>query len=78
MPVDPNVIMGWVATSKKFVERRSLSRCSFPVSTDDRSMVAVAEESSGLAAVTICASNVLNLPRTLLTIRCRATKPMVE
>ena len=76
--MEANVILGWVATSKKLVERRSLSRISFPVSTDDRSMVAVAVESSGLGAVTIWASNEVNWPRTLLTIRCRATKPMVE
>ena len=76
--MDANVILGWVSTSKKLVERRSLSRISFPVLTEDRSMVALAVESSGLGAVTIWASNEVNWPRTLLTIRCRAMKPMVE
>ena len=69
---------GWVAASKKFSDRRSLSRISLPVSTEDRSTVAAAEESSGFGAVTMCPSNEVKRPRTLLTMRWRATKPMVE
>ncbi len=41
-------------------------------------MVAVAVDSSGFSAVTICPSNLVKFPRTLLTIRCLATKPMCE
>src|SRR6266542_3221817 len=67
MPVERKVMVGWLATSKKFSERRSLSRISLPVSTDARSMVAVADDSSGISAVTISASNLLKCPRTLLT-----------
>ena len=46
--------------------------------TEVVSMVAVALDSSGLPAVTIWPSNFVKLPRTLLTIRCLATKPTCE
>ena len=41
-------------------------------------MVAVAVDCSGSLAVMIWPSNLVNFPRTLLTIRCRATKPIWE
>jgi hypothetical protein len=41
-------------------------------------MVADAEDSSGSGAVTIWASNLVKRPRTLLTMRWRATNPIVE
>src|ERR1700744_763684 len=71
MPVERYVIVGCVAASKKFSDRRSLSRVSLPVSTDDRSMVAVAEDSRGFGAVMIWASNLVKRPWTLLTMRWR-------
>src|SRR6266536_2062916 len=69
IPVDRNVMVGLLAASKKFSERRSLSRISLAVSTDAKSMLAVADDSSGFSAVMMRASNFVNLPLTLLTIR---------
>src|SRR5215472_646658 len=54
------------------------SRCSLPVSIEDRSISAVTEDSSGFSPVTISPENVRNLPRTLLTIMWRAVKPTSE
>jgi hypothetical protein len=77
-PVDVKVISGWLAVSRNRSERMSSSRVSLPVSTEAVSMEAVAVESRGFGAVTICTSNLLKRPRTLLTMRWRALNPMCE
>jgi len=76
--VDLKVISGWLAVSRKRSERRSSSRISLPVSTEAVSIEAVTVESTGLSAVTICTSNLVKRPRTLLTMRWRAANPMWE
>ena len=64
--------------SKKSGERRWSSRCSLPVSIEARSISAVTDESSGFSAVTSSPANLVNLPRTLLTIMCRTENPTSE
>ena len=54
------------------------SRWELPVSTELRSISAVTDEASGFSPVTSSPVNVLNLPRTLLTIMCRTEKPTSE
>src|SRR2546423_9025955 len=55
-----------------------LSRSALPVSIELRSIVAVTWDSSGFSPVTTSPLNVVNLPRTLLTIMCRTEKPTSE
>ncbi len=54
------------------------SRWSLLVLIEVRSISAVTEESVGFSAVTIVASNVVNLPLTLLTIMWRTLKATSE
>jgi hypothetical protein len=54
------------------------SRCSLPVSTDARSIVAATDEPSGSSLVTIVTSELVNRPRTLLIMRWRTEKAISE
>src|SRR5580704_4406478 len=71
-------MVGKVSTSKKSADLMCASRCSWPVSIEDRSISAVTVESSGFSPVTISPEKVRNRPRTLLTIMWRAAKPTSE
>ena len=71
------LISGKVSTSKKSAERRCASRSAWRVSMLAARMFTLAEEAAG-SVVSRCAppSNSLNWPRTVVTIACRAEKPI--
>ena len=75
MPVLRNSIVGYFSASKKSPVRRWLSRSTWPVCTLAVWIVAVTDDCSGSSAMVMVASASEKLPRTLLTMRCRTTKP---
>jgi hypothetical protein len=75
--VETKVISGCSAIARKSLLRRCSSRWALRVSMLAALMVTRAEERVGLAASMVAVpSNSLNAPRTLVTIACRATKPI--
>ena len=73
--MEAKVITGKLSVSKKSADVRCVSRSALPVSIEASCTVACTEEVSKLSPTRTVASNSLNWPRTLLTMRCRATKP---
>ena len=66
------------STSKKSAERTWASRSAFPVSIDDRTMLASTDDSNGFSPVTKVPENSLKRPLTLLTMRWRMLNPTSE
>ena len=70
------VMVGYFSISRKSPERRWVSRSATPVSMDAVCIVASAVEDARSAPTVIEPVNSANWPRTLVTIRWRATKPI--
>ncbi len=68
-------MVGLFSTSKKSADFRCASRSAEPVSTEPSWATAVTCESVTVSPTLTVPSNSLNWPRTLVTIRWRATKP---
>src|SRR5882757_3494056 len=74
-PVLTNSIVGCACASKKSALRRWLSRASTPVETLSTTMLASTRDWTGSSATVILPLTSWKAPRTLLTIKWRATKP---
>jgi hypothetical protein len=72
-----NVISGWFSRSRKSPLRRCLSRSGEPVVMLPAPMVTSTDDCNGSSAIVMTPLTSVNEPRTLLTIRCLATKPTV-
>ena len=72
-----NVTSGYFSISRKSPLRRWLSRSGAPVVMLSALMTARTDDSSGFSAIVIAPLTSVNEPRTLLTIRWRATNPTV-
>ncbi len=71
------LISGYFSTLRKFSLLRSESLAGTPVSMLAVLITSSADDWSGSSATVIFPENSRNRPRTLLTIRCLATKPIV-
>ena len=71
------VISGYFSTLRKPSLLRSASLAGTPVSTLAVLITSSADDWSGSSATMIFPENSPNRPRTLLTIRCLATKPIL-
>src|SRR3954466_15145072 len=80
MPVLAKVMVGEPppSRSKKSALRRCASRPASPVSTDARLTVASTCDWSGSGVISSEPEKSVKRPRTLVIMRCRATKPTVE
>ena len=72
----PKVMVGNFSTSRKSPETRWASRSLVPVSIEAVCRVASAVEEAASAPIVMLPVNSWKAPRTLVTMRCRATKPM--
>src|SRR6266851_2191772 len=77
MAVDSKLTVGYFSTSRKSGDLRWASRLSSRVSIDAASIVATTDDCNGSSAILIVAWYEANRPRTLETIRWRATNPTV-
>src|SRR5690606_12213449 len=75
MRVERNVIVGWLAMSKKSFVRRWLSRSASPVSIDSSCTSTETFDWSGSSAISTSPETSENEPRTLAIIMWRTVNP---